>query len=181
MATEIAKEGFPTLRALPDERIYFTLTPRKDFHWMGPKFRIVDSAWESMSKSSARVIGVSVEDTPKEMADRECESDDLARHGGHTLTWYRSAGRYGRRGKKGCSSGGSIEGSRVQYPRHRCHQSRLVVWPWTSQTQIKHPGLNVAYQAADDRRCTSPLNLYPRHDFEVMGHITTEGLVATCH
>jgi len=113
MATEIAKEGFPTLRALPDERIYFTLTPRKDFKWMGPKFRIVDSAWESMSQSSARVIGVSVEDTPKEMADRECESDDLARHGGHTLTWYRSSGRYCRRGKGVGSSRDSIEGSRV--------------------------------------------------------------------
>ena len=71
MATKIAKEGFPTLRTLPDERIYFTLTPRKDFDWSGPKLRIVDSAWESMSQSSARTIAVSVEDTPSEAAERE--------------------------------------------------------------------------------------------------------------
>ena len=82
MATEIAKEGFPTLRALPDERIYFTLTPRQDFHWSGPKLKIVDSAWESISQSSARTITVSVEDTPREIAEREFDfGDETMRNG----------------------------------------------------------------------------------------------------
>jgi hypothetical protein len=78
MATEIAKEGFPSLRSLPDERIFFTLSPRGDFNWSGPKLRIVDSAWESMSQSSPRAIAVNVEDTPREIAERKSKFGDDA-------------------------------------------------------------------------------------------------------